>query len=179
MRRAGVVISLVLIFLSGVGYSQIKRQIKIGYVDVEQVFDNYPDTDDVKEKLKKEKERYEVEINKQKEEIAQLEKAYQQNFDSLNEEDKQRREAEIEYKKESLSEFIDDANKKLDALKEKLVGPIYDKIRAVIRKVSAEKGYSFVFRSSSQTVLYVDKEFNITKDVITRLMKELELNQRY
>ncbi len=164
---------------AGTAFGQIKKQIKIGYVDVEKVFDSYPDTVDVKAHLAKEKEKYEIEINKRKEEIAQLEKTYQESFDKLNEDEKQRREAEISYKKEALSEFIDDSNKRLDALKEKLVTPIYDKIRSVISKVSAEKGYSFVFRSSSQTVLYVDKDYNITKDVIQRLSKELELDQRY
>lgn len=173
--------AIILALVLGVGplYGQIKRQIKIGYVDVEKVFESYPDTDDVKAHLAKEKEKYEIEINKRKEEIASLEKSYQETFDKLTEDEKQRRESEISYKKEALSAFIDDANKRLDALKEKLVTPIYDKIRSVISKVSAEKGFSFVFRSSSQTVLYADKEFNITKDVMMRLNKELELDQRY
>jgi Skp family chaperone for outer membrane proteins len=52
------------------------------------------------------------------------------------------------------------------------------KIISVIQRVSAEKGYSFVFRKSSQTILYYDREFDITEDVITRLLRELSIQER-
>ena len=179
MKR-GIMFFAALFMLMSVRVSaDIQRQVRIGYVNVEKVFDSYPDISDIKSQLKTEKTKYQIEINKRKEEIAGLEKAYQENFDSLTEDEKQRREAEIEYKKESLSEYIDKANQELDALKEKLVTPIYEKIRMVIKRVSTEKGFSVVFRSSSQAILYVDKEFDITKDVIKRLQKELQLDIRH
>ncbi|NPV01628.1 MAG: OmpH family outer membrane protein [Brevinematales bacterium] len=171
---------MAIMFLASGGFAadENKRLVLIGFVDVEEVVKFYPGIEDVKQKIKVEKDKYQVQINKLKEEIAIMEQNYQQNFNSMTDEEKERREAEIQYKKETLYEYIDDANKKLDALKEELTGPIYAKISAIIERVSKEKGYSFVFKKSSKDILYVDKEFDLTPDVIERLKKELQLEDR-
>jgi Skp family chaperone for outer membrane proteins len=95
-------------------FAEVQRLIKIGYVDVERVFDRYPGTDDIRERLRTERERYEAEINKRKEEIARLELDYQQNLSRLTADERMRRESEISYKKELLAEYIEQANTALD-----------------------------------------------------------------
>lgn len=154
------------------------RLPKIGYVDVERVFESYPGYEDIKTQLRDEKQKFEQQINQKKEEIAHLEMEYQNNFDHLTEEDRQRREAEIEYKKEIMSEFVDDANGKLKALRDELTKPLQLKIMMAIKKISEEKGYSMVFRKSSSLILHVDKNFDISDDIIIRLKKELQLEER-
>ena len=79
------------------------RMFKIGTVDVEEVFASYPGVDDVRKKLKDEREAFQGEIDKRKEEIARLEKDYQ-SADKLSDAEKDRREAEISYKKDLLAE---------------------------------------------------------------------------
>ncbi len=181
-RKLGVFITAAVLltvpYAANRSFAEVQRLVKIGYVDVERVFDRYPGTDDIRERLRVEKERYEAEINKRKEEIARLELEYQQNYSRMTADERMRRESEISYKKELLAEYIEQANASLDALKQTLTEPIYLKIISVIQKVSAEKGYSFVFRKSSQTILYYDREFDITEDVITRLLRELSIQER-
>jgi Skp family chaperone for outer membrane proteins len=152
--------------------------IKIGFVDVEDVFNSYPGTAEIRQKLKDERDKFQVEIDKQKENIGRLEKDFQLNIDRLSDEEKQRRGAEVEYKKELLNDYIEDSNKKLNGLKDELTKPIYLKIADVIRKVSSEKSYSFVFRKGSESLLYVKNSFDITPDVKTRLQKELSIEER-
>jgi Skp family chaperone for outer membrane proteins len=152
--------------------------IRIGYVDIQEIFDVYPGMDDVRQKLKQEKDRYQGEIDKRKDEVAHLQADYESKYSSLKDDEKQRREAEIEYKKELLAEYIDDSNRKLTSLKDELTKPIYVKIVSVIQKVSEEKGLSFVFRKGSDNLLYQDTRFDVTKDIITRLRKELQLEER-
>ncbi len=173
-----ILITTVIILLAAIANGYGARLMKIGYVDVEDVFNTYPGTQDIRDKMKKEREKYQVEIDRQKEEVANLEKDYQLNSPQLTEDEKQRREAEIEYKKEVLSEYIDDTNKKLNALKDELTKPVYLKIATLIQRVSAEKGYSFVFRKGSETLLYFDKDYDITKDIKDRLSKELNIEER-
>lgn len=168
---------LMIIFMSII-YAYGARLVKIGYVDVEEVFAAYPGTADIRQKLKEEKDKFQAEIDKKKEEIAIQENDFQNNYERFNDEERQRREAEIEYKKELLSEFIDDSNKKLTALKDELTKPVYIKIYTIIQKVSAEKGFSFVFRKGSESILYLEREFDLTKDVISRLAKELSIEER-
>lgn len=160
-------------------YSEITHLIKIAYVDVESIFEDYPGTDDVMDTLEDTKAEYEAEIAIMKEEIANLELQYELNFNSLTDDERQRRESEIEYKKEALYEYIEDANAALEALKDTLTDPIYLKIISVIQEVAAEEGYSYVFKESSSAFLYLDDEYDITEDVMDRLQSELYLYDRF
>jgi len=153
------------------------RQIKLGYVDVEEVFNSYPGIEDIRKKLLEERKKYQIEIDKKKDEIAILEKDLQNN-EKITDEERQRREAEIEYKKELLNEFINESNARLNTFKDEVTKPIYQKIVSVIQKVSAEKGYSFVFKKGSEFLLFYDREFDLTGEVKQRLRKELSLEDR-
>lgn len=172
-----ILVALAAVFLAANGLFAVKL-IKIGYVDVEEIFASYPGAGEIRQKLKDEKDKFQIEIDKQKENIARLEKDFQLNSDRLSEEERQRREAEIEYKKELLVEFIDDSNKRLTVLKDELTKPIYVKIATVIQRVSAEKGFSFVFKKGSDSILYVDKEYDLTKEVKLRISRELSIEER-
>jgi Skp family chaperone for outer membrane proteins len=178
MKQAILIFIGVLFIIPNIALGNVRRFIRIGYVDVEEIFNNYPGTDDIRERLRQERVKFEEEIEKRKEEIARAERDYLQNFNRFTDEERQRREAEIEYRKETLSEYIDDANKKLEALRETLTSPIYLKIVSVIQSLSEERGYSFVFRKASATLLYQDKEFDLTRDVIVRLRRELQIEER-
>lgn len=157
------------------GYSL--RQIKLGYVDIEEVFNSYPGIEDIRKKLLEERKKYQIEIDKKKDEITILEKDLQNN-EKITDEERQRREAEIEYKKELLNELINESNAKLNSFKEEVTKPIYQKIVSVIQKVSAERGFSFVFKKGSEFLLFYDKEFDLTGEVKQRLRKELSLEDR-
>ncbi len=167
-----------MMFMATLVWAEPVRLPKIGYVDVEKVFESYPGYEEIKTRLREEKQKFKDQIGQKKEEIARLQMEYQNNFDQLSEENRQRREAEIEYKKETLSEFVDDANGKLTALRDEITKPLQLKIMQVIKKISDEKGYSMVFRKSSSFILHVDKDFDISEDVIIRLKKELQLEER-
>lgn len=179
MKKMAMLSAVFLLLGVGTTYAEITRLVKIGYVDVEEVFENYPGTDDVREELLELKEEHEAMIAELEDEIVALELEYELNYSSLTDEERQRREAEIEYKEETLSEYIEAANDELDSLEDTLTDPILLKIMAVIQKVSSEEGYSFVFKESSTALLYTDDEFDLTEDVIDRLETELSLEDRY
>lgn len=167
-----IFISMSLLLLFGSAYSL--RQIKIGCVDVDEVFNTYPGIDDIRKKLLDERKKYQVEIDKRKDEIGLLEKDYSVNT-GVSEEEKQRRDAELELKRELLGEFITESNDKVSAFKDELTKPIFIRISSVIQEVAGEKGFSFVFRKGNDILLFIDREFDITGDVKARLRKDLNL----
>ena len=182
MKKYGIVLILAFVASSVFGQTATttpaEKPMKIGYVDIEAVFEKYPNVDVIKKKLLDEKNQYEQEIQRLKSEIARLEEDFQNNFNRLTEDERQRRTVEINYKKEALSEYIEDANNKLDGLKDKLTTPVYAKIVAVIRKIGTEKGYNFIFRKSSSFILYEDKTYDLTVEVINRLKSEIRIEER-
>lgn len=176
MKKLVLLVLSIGIVFSGSSYGA--RLVKIGCVDVEEIFNSYPGTSDIREKLKKEKDKYQLDIDKQKDEVAKLESGLQLNYSKLTDDERQRRVAEIDYKKELLNEFIEDSNKKLAAFKEELTKPIYIKIYTMIKRVCAEKGFSFVIRKDSDSLLYSDREFDLTQEVRSRINKETTIEER-
>ncbi len=172
MLKKTIFTSICLLLLFGSVYSL--RQFKIGCVDVEEVFNTFPGIDDIRKKLLDERRKYQVEIDKRKEEIGLLEKDYSQSS-NLSDDEKQRREAELELKRQQLGEFITESNNKVTAFKEELTKPVFARISSVIEEVSEEKGFSFVFRKGNDILLFIDREFDITGDVKQRLRKDLNL----
>jgi len=170
-------ILLVILFvsLSVFSFSAVKL-FKIGIVDLEKVFSAYPGISDIQKKLKDERDIYDKEINKRKEEIKILESSFTNQ--GISDSEKQAKIAEIEYKKQKLNEYIEDVNSKLNALRDDVTKSIYSKIWMVVQRVGIERGYSLILKKSSDSILYIDKEVDITSEVITKLRKELELEKR-
>ncbi len=162
--------AVLLLLITGSVYSL--RQTKIGYVDVDEVFNTYPGIDDIRKRIMDERKNFQLEIDKRKTEIEALEKEYSA---SLPPQEKLRREAELSFKREQLNEFITESDSKVEAFKEEISKPVFIKIATVIQEVSIEKGFSFVFRKGSDILLFADKEFDITGDIKQRLRKELNL----
>jgi len=170
MLKMVILTSIGILLLFGGTYGL--RQIKIGCVDVEDVFNTYPGIDDIRKKLIDERKKYQLEIDKRKEEIAQLEKDYS---GSTSEDEKARREAELELMREQLGDYITESNNKYASFKDDLTKPIFARISTVIEEVSEEKGFSFVFRKGNDIILFIDSEFDITSDVKQRLRRDLNL----
>ncbi len=170
MLKMVILTSIGILLLFGGTYGL--RQIKIGCVDVEDVFNTYPGIDDIRKKLIDERKKYQLEIDKRKEEIAQLEKDYSE---STSEDEKARREAELELMREQLGDYITESNNKYASFKDDLTKPIFARISTVIEEVSEEKGFSFVFRKGNDIILFIDSEFDITSDVKQRLRRDLNL----
>lgn len=173
-----LVVSILVLSLAFVSSSYAVKLFKIGTVDVEEVFTAYPGVDDVRKKLSDERKKFQDDIDQRKEDIAKLERQISESGGKYSEEERNRREAEIEYKKDLLADFIDDSNKRLNALKEELTKPIYMKIATVIQRVGGEKGFSLILKKAGDAVLYSDKEVDITKDVVQKLRKELLVEDR-
>ncbi len=168
-------ILILTLFFTGISFPAIKL-VKVGVVDLDKVFSSYPGISDIQKKLKDERDNYEKEINKKNEEIKALESTLTNK--SLSDSERQTTIAEIEYNKQKLSEYIDEVNTKLSSLKEELTKTIYSKIWMVIQRVGAERGYSLILKKSGESILYIDKEIDITSEVITKLKKELEIEKR-
>ncbi len=168
---------IILIILVGVNLSHSAiKLVRIGVVDLDRVFSAYPGISDIQKKLKDERDKYEIEINKRKEEINVLETSLTNQ--NITEAERNSRNAEIEFKKRKLNEYVNEANSNLISLKDEMTKSIYQKINQVIQRIGMEKGYSIIFKRSSDAILFLDKEVDITADIISSLKKEVEIDRR-
>jgi len=152
-------------------FSQAKKEklMKIGVVDLQKVFEKSPGKKIAEEALEKERKNFEKEKIKREKEIEKMKEEYNKKKGSLSATEREKEELNIQKKVLDLKKFIEDANAKLEKKESELLEPLLEDIKDVIRAVSIKYAYDIILDKSTY-VLYVDKQFDITDEVI----KELE-----
>ena len=159
--------------------------VKIGYVDVQKVFEGYQKTKDLRAKLqleyRKKQEALKEEIDKQKREIDALKEDLLRQESVLLPSEREKREKEIEEKArklQALSQSIQEEMrkkeqeiyKKWDSL---YVPEIEKDITGVIKDIAVKEGYRFVFYKAALLYVTPEAEFDLTEKVLS------QLNQKY
>ena len=67
--------------------------------------------------------------------------------------------------KRQQSDFEQDMNKQIADKRQALYQPILDRLNMLINDVAKEKGYNFVFDSSTGVILYADEMYDLTQAV--------------
>jgi Skp family chaperone for outer membrane proteins len=61
----------------------------------------------------------------------------------------------------------------------KLIQPLQDQVMTIVKQVAEEKKYDFIFdRSSSATMLYSAKNYDISELVIKRINRQQKIQNR-
>lgn len=165
-----IFISIVLNFitLNNLYSKKAEKLIKIGAVDLQKVFDKSAGKKIAEEQLEKKRESFNKTIVDKEKEIAKLTEEFENKKYTLGDNEKENAELVIKKKTLELKQYIDESNKKLEEEESKLLEPLIDDIKDVIRAVSIKYGYDIILDKSTY-ILFIDKEFDITSDVIDEL----------
>ena len=148
-------------------------QVKIRYINSQNVLDNYPEWQDVQKQLEDQKKAYEEEFNQMQTNGQQLLQEIQNQSLLLSPDKKASKEAELQQLQVNLERFYyeklgpqGELFKKNQALSE----PILEKINTVIKQVGEDEGYDVIL-DSVQGLLYAKPELDITNRVLEELGK--------
>ncbi len=157
---------LVTLMMLGLTLPAFAAELKVAYVDVGEVFDNYQKTKDQDLVLKtageaKEKERNEMmaKIRSMEDEIALLAADARAT----------KQEALIE-KKRQLEDFDRTIRQQLAEQRDKVVREIFQEIDVIVQELSTKGGYDMVF--NKRVLLAQKKEFDVTAQVSAELAKK-------
>ena len=155
---------LFLLFCMTGAYAQDKA-IKIGYLDLSRVFDEYQRTKEYDSLLEARHSEYQTQRNAKLEKL----KESQSKIALLKEEEKAKLEQEIEKNKADLLEF--DRQKQTDLRKERddRIREILLEIEKVVKDYAQKEGYTLVL--NDRVLVYGGEEMNIT-DKIVKLLNE-------
>ena len=149
-------------------------EIKIGYVDSNEIMSNFEEVRQVQVDLEKEQRRLESEFNILVGQLDSLQQEYERQRLLMSETRRQNKENEIINMKKSAEEF---QLKKFGPEGEiyrkqnELLKPVLAKIDAAIQKVGSEQGYDFILDAMSGALLYALDSHNLTEDVMDELSK--------
>lgn len=142
---------------------------KIGYINTEPIVANMAETKEAMTKLEAfakdlqaQAETLQVEFNTKFQE-------YQKNADKLSDSIKQLKEKELDDISNRIQQFEQIAQQDIQKEQQKMMSPIYEKVKTTINEVAKAGGYSVILPGSA--LIYVDETTvnDISKDVATKL----------
>lgn len=174
---------LLIIFISFINISTFaQRGTRVGYIDMNIILKNIDEYNKASTLLDKNIEKWKKEIELKKIQLTQYEEQLNTERILLTPELINDRELEI---KDFASEIINLQEKRFgpkgDMIiqRSKLIQPVQDQVLSVVKQIAEEKKYDFIFdRSSSLTMLYSAKIYDISELVIKRINRQQRIQNR-
>ncbi|MFA5143396.1 MAG: OmpH family outer membrane protein [Candidatus Omnitrophota bacterium] len=169
MKRIAVVLMAALfaagLFAGPVCEKAFAKELKIGYVDLAKVFDEYKKTKDAEKTLEAKGKSKEAERNKMVEELKKLkdEQAL------LSEKGKAEKQSIIDAKVKAVQEYDTKARNDLVKDRNDALGGIMKDIEKIVNDYAKANGYDYVL--NSRTLLYGSEQSDITGEILSRLNK--------
>ena len=174
---------LLIIFISFINISTFaQRGTRVGYIDMNIILKNIDEYNKASTLLDKNIEKWKKEIELKKIQLTQYEEQLNTERILLTPELINDRELEI---KDFASEIINLQEKRFgpkgDMIiqRSKLIQPVQDQVLSVVKQIAEEKKYDFIFdRSSSLTMLYSAKIYDISELVVKRINRQQRIQNR-
>ncbi len=154
-----------------VGPSSQAQDIKIGFINDEQIKQNYPEWARAQEQMDIEMKAWDDEAVTKQTELEELIEEYDKQKLILSEEKKQEREAAIQAKRDGLDAYtrqIYGPGGSAERRQMELISPLLEKVNTAIQLVAEEGGYDVVFTLQSG-LGYIKPAYDVTDKVLEQL----------
>ena len=148
--------------------------VKIGYVDSNEIMNNFDEVRQVQADLEKEQRRLESEFNELVYSLDSLKQDFDRQRLLMSDTRRNEKENEILNKEKSVQKFqLDKFGPEGEIYKtqNQLLKPVLAKIDDAIQKVGSERGYDFILDAMSGALLYALDSHNLTEAVMDELAK--------
>ena len=160
--------------LSLVFFSFILAEIKIGYVDSNEIMSNFEEVRQVQVDLEKEQRRLEGDFNNLVIRLDSLKQDYERQRLLMSESRRNEKENDITNMEKTIQKFqLDKFGPEGEIYKKQnqLLKPVLGKIDAAIHQVGSDRGYDFILDAMSGALLYALDSHNLTEAVMDQLSK--------
>jgi outer membrane protein len=143
-------------------------QLKIAVIDVQRVV---TESDPGKEALGKLKQLSDAKVEEGRalqQDLATLQDQVQKQRFTLSEDKLAEMTKQIEDKGIALKRFEDDAQRDLNAARQRTLGGLEQQIMPIINMVGEEQGFTLIFNKFQSGLVYADQTIDITDEVIRR-----------
>ena len=171
---------LIFLFMCIATFAQ--KGTRVGYMDMNVILENISEYNKANDLLDKNIEKWKKEIELKKIQLRQYEEQLNVERILLTPELIKDREVEIQiFATEIISLQEKRFGPKGDMIvqRSKLIQPVQDQVLSVVKQIAEEKKYDFIFdRSSSLTMLYSAKNYDISELVIKRINRQQRIQNR-
>jgi outer membrane protein len=150
-------------------FSLSAAELKIGYVQVEKILQDAPQTTESSKKLEKEFAPRSQELEKMQKQIRDLETALDKDSLTMSESDRKNKERDVSNLKIDFQRKQRELREDVTMRKNEELAALQDRINKAVTSVSEAEGYDLVVYSG---VAYASKKIDITDKVLKSLGKK-------
>ena len=169
--------SLMITLIFGLGFSPAFAQLKVGYVNSQQVMEKFKDALDVRKQLAEFNTQWESEARDMQKQIQKLQEELESQSLLLSDQRKQEKVQQIQTLGQQYQLFLQTKwGQQGEGVKKEveLLQPVYEKINAAIKKIGQAEGYQYIFDVVAGNILYAsDDQPDLTEKLLVELNKEL------
>ena len=169
--------SLMVTLIFGLGFSPAFAQLKVGYVNSQQVLEKFKDALDVKKQLAELNTQWESEARDMQREMQRLQEELESQSLLLSDQRKQEKVQQMQTLGQKYQLFLQTKwGQQGEGVKKEveLLQPVYEKINTAIKKIGEAEGYQYIFDVVAGNILYAsDDQPDLTEKLLTELNKEL------
>jgi outer membrane protein len=168
MKRIGLLVSMILLFV-GVGMNNSYAQkLKLGHVQVDSIFQIMPERTQAEQELQQYSKQLENQLMTMNAELESKYNEYLESSETWPATLKQDKEEELNGLQQRIENYQMRAQQDLQTKEAELLQPIYEKIRTAIKDVASEEGFTYIY-DASMLLYKSDDSLNVTKKVKAKL----------
>ena len=163
------------------GAGSARADIKIGFIDSDRIFAEYPKTREAQESFNREVLELSKTAKEKKAEIDELQRKLDQQGPMLSEAKKDEQNREVQRKVGEYEAFVQTnwgPGGRISKLNEEFLKPIVDRVHAIVAEFGTEEGYSLILDAADGNVVFGDKALDLTDRVLLGLREEDEGTRR-
>lgn len=157
---------LALLFFAN-GLAAGEEPIRVGMIDLQRVFVESKEGRRVVEALKKKKDLLQQRLDTKEKELLDLRTEYDKQAMMLSMDAQQDKKKTIERKRRELEYMLKDLNDEMRRAEERERKRMMRELGSIVEKIGSEGNYAIIFEKRAGGVLYWDKPFDLTDEVIT------------
>ncbi len=166
----GVVTLLTTVMVSG---SAAAQDLKMGYVNVPQVFDGYDRTKAYEVGLEKKGKQKETELEGRMSELKKL----RESLELLSDQARDAKLREIEEKADAIKRFRANTARDLSRERDKMAGEILKEIQTAVEEYAKTNNFSFIL--DERSVLFGQPVYDVTAEILKILNSRFAANQKH
>lgn len=176
MKASKSMIALAALFMTSalaMGHAQA-AETKIGYVDMQKAIQETSTGKKAKKDLEKEFNAKKAELQKKEADLKKMNEDLEKKASALSDEARGKKQAELQQEMMKFQREVGESQVKIQKKEHDLTAPILEKLQAAIEKVAKSGGYTMVLEKSEQSVLWAQKDSDLTDAIVKEYEKSVK-----
>jgi outer membrane protein len=145
------------------------QNIKIGYVDLKEVFSKFEKANEMEANFVKDVEAEQKKVSQEEAEIKKMQAEYEKKKDVMKPEERAKKEEELKNKIQVFSRMWSEVNKKLDEKRKELESNLLEEIKKEVKVYGEKNGFTVIL--DSRVIIYGQDIVNLTSEIIKLINK--------